>query len=139
MITKKDLRYFNIAKAVSKTSRVKRIHIGAVITINNNIFVSSNICKSHPLQKKLNKLRFDDDFFETCKNSLHAEMNCLLKIRHYNFDLSKAKLYVYRESNNNSFANSRPCEACIAQIKNMGIHHIFYTTDSGFCEEYLIY
>ena len=140
MITHRDMKYFNIAKEVSKTSNVKSAHIGAVLVISNdNIFVSANNNKSHPLQKRLNKLRFEDEPSELCKNTLHAEMACLLKIRYFDYDLSKAKLYVYRETKKtHRMAMSRPCNACMAQIKAMGIRHIYYTTNDGYCEETIV-
>lgn len=132
------MKYFNIAKEVSKTSNVRNIQIGAVLVISNdNIFVSANIRKSHPLQKKLNKLRFTDERSETCKNFLHAEMNTLLKVRYLDYDLNKAKLYVYREDHNGNLAMCRPCNACMAQIKAVGINKIYYTTPDGYCEEHI--
>lgn len=140
LITRRDMKYFNIAKEVSKTSKVKRIHIGAVLVISSdNIYVSTNIKKSHPLQKKLNKLRFTDTKSETCKNSLHAEMNTLLKVRYLDYDLSRAKLYVYREDSKGNLAMCRPCNACMAQIRAVGIKQIYYTTPDGFCEEHIDY
>ena len=95
MITHRDMKYFNIAKEVSKTSNVKSAHIGAVLVISNdNIFVAANNNKSHPLQKKLNKLRFEDNPSEVCKNTLHAEMACLIKIRYLDYDLRDRKSVV---------------------------------------------
>ena len=140
MITHRDMKYFNIAKEVSRTSNIKSAHIGAVLVVSNdNIFVSANINKSHPLQKKLNKLRFEDEPSELCKNTLHAEMACLLKVRYLDYDLSRAKLYVYRETKRtHMLAMSRPCNACMAQIKAMGIRHIYYTTGDGYCEETIV-
>ena len=66
-------------------------------------------------------------------------MACLIKIRYLDYDLSKAKLYVYRETKKtHKLAMSRPCNACMAQIKAMGIRRIYYTTDDGYCEETIV-
>jgi deoxycytidylate deaminase len=136
-MNKKDERYFNLAKSISQTSDFKRINIGCVIVLNKDILASSaNIKKSHPMQYKFNSLRFDDRHC-TCKNYLHAEMNCLLKCKYIN--LSKASLYVYREDRNGNLANSRPCNACMEEIKRKGIGDIWYTTGDGYCHEVLNY
>lgn len=134
-MNKRDQRYFNLAKAISYTSDFRRIKIGAVIVLGKEIISSSaNIKKSHPMQYKFNSLRFND-INCTCKNYLHAEMNCLLKCKNINLD--KANLYVYREDRNGNLANSRPCNACMAEIKQRGIKEIWYTTVDGFCHELL--
>jgi deoxycytidylate deaminase len=52
-------------------------------------------------------------------------------------DFSKVELYVYRELRNGKMAMSRPCEACMAVIKKMGIKKIHYTTPDGFATEKL--
>ena len=60
-MNRKDKRYFNLAKAVSYTSDYPRVHIGSVIIKNKEIVaVSANQKKSHPLQQKLNPIRFDN-------------------------------------------------------------------------------
>ena len=33
---------------------------------------------------------------------------------------------------------SRPCPSCLVAIKDMGIKHIYYTTDDGFAYEQII-
>ena len=33
------------------------------------------------------------------------------------------------------FGMCRPCSSCMAAIKDLGIKHIYYTTDYGFCYE----
>lgn len=35
------------------------------------------------------------------------------------------------------FGLARPCPACMAMIKNLGIKKIYYTTDDGFAFEQL--
>ena len=46
-------------------------------------------------------------------------------------DFSKVKVVVYREFRNGKLANCRPCPACMAAIKEMGIEQIYYTTEDG--------
>lgn len=131
-MNKKIVRYFNIAKAISYTSDFPRVHIGAILVIGKEIIAASaNMRKSNPLQKTLNRYRFEED--DHCHNAIHAEMNCILKAR--GKDLSRAKLFVYRENKMGQTAMCRPCIACMHEIINAGIEDIYYTTQDGFCHE----
>lgn len=134
---KKDIKFFNVAKSLSKISDFNRIHIGAIIVHNNEVLGSGyNQRKSHPLQKKLNGLRFHKFFTDSSKHYLHAEMEAIIHSK--NKDLKGASIYVYRENMHGDIAMCRPCPACMAKIKEKGIKKIFYTTNDGFVEEILI-
>ena len=50
-------------------------------------------------------------------------------------DFSKVKLYIYRKRNDKPYGMSRPCPSCMAAIKDLGIKHIYYTTNEGFAYE----
>lgn len=120
-MNKKDIRYFSVAKAVSKTSDYGRINIGCCIVKRKDIVsVAANLKKSHPLQEKLNK---DCRGFET-KGCIHAELLAIIKS---SVSLEGAILYVYREDRNGNIANCRPCRACMSAIKQSGIREINYT------------
>lgn len=66
---------------------------------------------------------------------LHAEINCLNSIRHLDINFSKVKLYIYRSRCDQEYGMSRPCPSCMAAIKDLGIRHIYYTTNDGFAYE----
>lgn len=66
---------------------------------------------------------------------LHAEINCLNSIRHLDINFSKVKLYIYRSRCDQEYGMSRPCSSCMAAIKDLGIRHIYYTTNDGFAYE----
>lgn len=66
---------------------------------------------------------------------LHAEINCLNSIRHMDINFSKVKLYIYRSRCDQEYGMSRPCPSCMAAIKDLGIRHIYYTTNDGFAYE----
>lgn len=135
-MNRKIKRYFNIAKEVSYTSEFDRIKIGAVLVYQKDILaVSPNLKKSHPLQKRLNHLRFND-YGDECHNYLHAEMATILKANKYN--LKDSVLIIYREDKHNHLASCRPCNACMAMIKKVGISKIYYTSENGYCYEELI-
>lgn len=69
------------------------------------------------------------------KPTLHAEISCLLQIKDMDIDFSKINLYIYREDKNGNLAMCRPCKACMKFIDDLGIKHIYYTTDKGFAKE----
>lgn len=136
MLTKKSLRYFEIARSVSKLSNFKTTskHIGCIVVCDNRVISSGyNSNKTSPLQKKYNKLRFDCD---STPHTLHAETDALKPLldRH-DIDFKSVKLYIYRETANGSKGLAKPCESCMALIKNLGIREINYTSDDGYCFE----
>ena len=133
-MTKKEKRYFEIAKSISQLSKFNRIKIGCIVVLKHEILSTGyNKTKSHPLQKQLNIYRFNE--LDTCKHRIHAEMDALIKIDP-SIDLSNAIIYVYRE-NKFGIQMSRPCEACMAEIKRRGIKTIYYTTPDGYAKEYI--
>ena len=95
-----------------------------------------NLSKTSPVQKKYNRERnysINASFLRT--NCLHAEVNCLNKIKNLDIDFSRANLFVYREHKDGTTALARPCKACRAFAKDLGIKHIFYTTEDGYAYE----
>lgn len=134
-MTKKQKSFFDAAKAVSKMSDFPRIHIGCVVTYGNHRIISSscNSTKTHPLQKRLNKERFDAD----TPHSLHAEVAALLPLLKDDIDFSKVEIYTYRNLANGHLSLARPCPSCMKLIKDLGIRKIWYTTDDGYACEHL--
>ena len=131
----KHRKYFEVARAVSKLSDFKRIHIGCVIADGKHIIATGqNTNKTHPMQKEYNRYRFSED----CRGNgkLHAEMMAMLSLPK-GIDTRKIVLYTYREDRFGNQHNSRPCKACMAKIKELGIKIICYTTDEGVAEEVL--
>ncbi len=57
-MTRKQKSFFDAAKAVSESSEFPKVHIGCVVTYGNHRIISSgcNSTRTHPLQKKLNKI-----------------------------------------------------------------------------------
>lgn len=137
---KTELKFFNLAKAASKFSDWKRQHIGAVITYKGRpIEIGYNTEKELPMQKKYNMYRgFDPN---TSKNCAHAEMVALSRlVKNKSFaslDITKIHIYVYREYKNGRYALAKPCAACEAAIRSVGIKHVHYTgNDSLIYERY---
>ena len=133
MLSKKDKSYFRAAQAVSTLSDFKRVNVGAVLIYKHRIASSScNSQRTHPLQHKLNKERFEEE----TPAKLHAEVSCLLPLLG-NKDIKwrDCELYVYREYKKGGLAMSRPCQSCQKLIKDLGIRIVHYTTDNGYATE----
>lgn len=133
MLSKKDKSYFRASAAVSTMSDFKRVNVGAVLVYKHRIISSScNSQRTHPLQQKLNKERFEEE----TPARLHAEVSCLIPLLG-NKDIRwrDCELYVYREYKRGGLAMSRPCPSCQKLIKELGIKTVHYTTDGGYATE----
>lgn len=132
-MTKKDKTYFNVAKAVSELSDFEKHHIGCAVVYKHRVISSAcNIKKSHPLQKELNKERFDED----TNHFLHAEINALLPlISRKDINWKDVQMYTYREWKDGTKALSKPCPSCQRLIRELGIKKINYTTKNGYIQE----
>jgi deoxycytidylate deaminase len=138
MLTTKDFRAFEVARAISKTSDNPSYFIGAVVLAGKSIIGAgcNSASKSHPMQKKYNQNR--PRFSEFANHPIHAEIDALIKATAAaGKDLSNAKIYVYRENKLGKLAMSRPCRACMQAIKDFGIKDIYYSTEDGLSYESL--
>ena len=136
LFTKTDRRYLSKARQAADISDYKNVHIGCVAVYKGNIVgIGCNTNKTHPVQKYYNKYRNTDVDQETLLPKIHAEISCINSIRHLDIDFSKVKLYIYRKRNDKPYGMSRPCPSCMAAIKDLGIKHIYYTTNEGFAYE----
>lgn len=135
MLTKTDMHYFDKASKVAEISDFAKINIGCVAVYQGTIIgVGFNTNKTHPMQKKYNRYRNGENFIP----KLHAEINCLNSIRYLDINFSKVKLYIYRKRKSAKYGMCRPCPSCLAAIKDLGIKHIYYTTDEGFVYERMV-
>jgi len=126
-------KWFNVAKAVSKTSIYPRIKIGCCIVKKNKILsVGVNLLKSHPSQKKFNSFRGID--INKIHNNIHAEFDAVLKVSNKD-SLFGADIYIYRESKDGRIRICRPCRACMMMLKFYGLKNVYYTTEDGYCRE----
>lgn len=136
-LTKFDKKMFKVAKEVAKTSNFKEHHLGCVIAYKRHIIaVGANSNKTHPTQCLYNAYRSFMESKTPIKHSLHAEIDALMSIPYpvaQKIDWKKVKIYVYRICNgkNKKVGLAKPCEGCMAAIKDFGIRHLYYTTDEG--------
>lgn len=114
--------YFNLARTQSLKVDF-RARIGAVLVKSGKpVNVGQNKpYKTHPLTKKY------DEFKTT-----HAEIDACIGIdRHL---IVGSELYVYRETFDGNLANSKPCDMCMAFLKEFGLKKIYYTHEKGYTE-----
>lgn len=136
-----DVHLFKIARECSLqsdyTSNCSSARVGCVISYKGTILAKGyNTNKTHTTQAKYNKWRYNGDAekkYLPCKQ--HAEVSALQKIKYLDIDFSKIHVYVYRETKNGQMAMARPCQSCLAMIKELHIKNIHYTTDCGFARE----
>jgi deoxycytidylate deaminase len=129
------MRYFQKARQAAEISDYKRTHVGCVAVYQGNIIgIACNTNKTHPMQKYYNRYRYhpQTSYFYP---KLHAEINCISSIRHLDINFSKVKLYVYRTRCDQEYGIARPCPSYMAAIKDLGIRHIYYTTNDGYAYE----
>lgn len=114
------LKFFELAKAVSKQSDHPDHALGAVIVKKNKVIsVGFNTMKTHP------KCTF-------WHQRTHAELSAIIKAK---TDLRGCTIYIYREDKMGKLSISRPCYSCMAVIEMVGIKYICYTTSTGYKKE----
>lgn len=129
-MTKRELKFFEIAKAISRTSEYPKIKIGCCIVKKNKILaVGVNSSKSHPTQKKYNKYR--GLLPNYIHNNTHAELDAILKVANKEC-LKGASIYIYREGGMGHLRMCKPCAACTHILDDYGIKLIYYTDVDGF-------
>lgn len=136
---KSDGHLFKAAREVSMNADYQgagRPRIGCVIVYKGSILAKGwNTDKTHSVQEHYNKWRFKNSGNRYMPSKCHAEVAAISKVRYLDIDMSKAKIYIYRETRGGKLAMARPCPACMQAIKDMGIKHIAYTTDDGYANE----
>lgn len=127
--------YLDMAHHACYYSDNHKTRLGCVVVYKNKVIsVGWNMNKTNPLQKELNTYRGFDS--TSAYNSLHAEVHALLKCKNLDIDWRRVNLFVYRIKKDGTRGMAKPCEACQALIRNMGIREVYYSTARGFGYEY---
>ena len=138
-ISGKIKKVIKVSALASYSSDVEGFKLGAVIFDKHKIYAyASNSEKANPLQKQYNRFKQRDSHL-WLKHSGHAEINCIHRLLQQYYDdlpdTNKLSILVYREHADGSFAMARPCPACRAAIKKMGIKHVYYTGEKSLIYE----
>lgn len=113
-------KYFDLAKKLSVKSTHPKHQLGCVIVSKNEIVgLGVNKFKTHPKSNHPFQM-------------IHAELDATLGLPRT--ALKGSDVYVYRETKDGKKANSKPCPYCEAALREVGVRHIFYTTEHGFCQ-----
>ena len=135
-----DSHLFKIARECSlQSDYCGHAKIGCIIVYKGCVLAKGfNTDKTHTMQDKFNVCRYKNSGNRYLPSKCHSEIAALSKVKYLDIEWSKVHIYVYRELKDGHIAMSKPCAACLSAIKKMGIKHIHYTSDDGFCHEYLI-
>lgn len=135
-----DEHLFKLARECSLQSDYSgSARIGCIVVYKHCVLAKGqNSNKTHTEQAKYNIWRYKNCGNRYLPDKSHAELAALVKIKYLDIDFSKVHVYVYRELRDGSIAIAKPCPACMAAIKKMGIKHLHYTTNDGYCYEKLI-
>lgn len=132
----RDYRFFEAARKAAEESTFK-VHVGAVAVYKGKVIASAaSHEKTHPLQREWNRYR---PFRQigVCLPKIHAEMGVLAKLKKMNVPMGEVKIYVYRVCKSREHGYARPCSACYHALLAAGLKVCYYTTDIGFCCEWL--
>ena len=113
------------------------VQLGCIAVYHGTILAKGwNSDKTHTDQARYNHLRYNEKR-HYCPSKIHAEIDCISKIKYLDIDFSKVTLFIYREFSNGLPAPARCCPSCLAAIRKLGIKTIVYTTDEGYAIEHL--
>ena len=129
--------YLKLAKNACYYSDNRKARLGCVMVYKNKIIsVGYNLQeKTNPLQKKYNAARGYNPDASYARNTVHAECHALLKARDLEIDWRKVNVFVFRIKKDGSKGLAKPCPACKAMMKNIGICNVYYSTEEGYCYE----
>ena len=139
-LSKKQKKFFNLAKEVAETSDFDGIKIGCILVYKNTVIGrGANSKKTHPVQKEYNKYRnFNRGTGKMIVHSLHSETAALIDAEHNvnneDIDWSKVHVYTYRIVPGLAFGKgcSLCCPACRHMLRDKGIKSIYYTEEYGY-------
>lgn len=121
---RKHIRYFELAKKLSKKSNHHQYKLGCVIVKGKKIVgLGYNQLKSHP--KSPHKW-----------SQIHAEFHALIGT--HTADLQGASVYVFRQNKHHELAIAKPCKCCEKMLRDCNVKRVFFTVGSGY-ESYSFY
>lgn len=107
--------FMEIARNIAKNATCDRRHVGAVITTKDNKYVSSGFNTTPRGMRtcdQVGHLLVNN----SCKRTIHAEMNAIKKALSNGVDLENCIMYVTHQ----------PCNECAKHISDVGIRVVVY-------------
>jgi deoxycytidylate deaminase len=118
VLTNKQVRYFELAKNLSKKSDHYRHKLGCIIVNHNKIIgLGFNLLRTH--SKSPNRWK-----------TIHSEFHAILGVDPA--DLYGATVYVYREHRNGTLAIAKPCPTCNKMLQDCSVREVIYTTEGSY-------
>jgi len=113
------LKYFQLAKKISKNSNHHSHRLGAVLVKKNKIIGQGYnlLNKTHPLSCTFGK-------------TIHAELSAILDCSLE--DLSGCTLYVYREGAKEGPLLAKPCKHCQKLLVDFRIQKVYFSIDGSY-------
>ena len=121
-ISKRQERYFELARRISHQSDYGCYHHGAILIKGGSVINASS--------NKSNFCSFGARFRSpsTGNATLHAELGSVLGV-----DRSRtqnADIYVVRVNKNGKFRMSKPCPMCENAMRYCGVSRVYYSTNN---------
>lgn len=130
-MTKKEMRFFSIAKEITGLSDFHGTKVGAVVVEGKRILSTGcNSEKTRPLQMRYNVYRHFDGPPEKVVPRAHAEVDALSPLIGKDLNWQQIDLYVYREKRTGECGCSRPCPSCARLIKDLGLRNVYYINEN---------
>ena len=122
-VSKKQKRYFDLARNIAYNSPYNKIRHGAVLVKGGSVINAS--CNKDNFSSFGTRFRGPNIGHGTH----HAELGCILGISRG--VTSGADVYVCRVNKQEQFRSSKPCKMCHDILKHVGVKRVYYTTDNG--------
>jgi len=124
-----DSDIWNLAQTICQRSNLGYKH--AAILVKNHSIVSSGFNFRSPISSRDLEVPWDIKYME---HSVHAEADCLLRLKLRQKKTAGGTIYVYGESRCGNIINSKPCKSCQRLIRMMRVYRVKYITPGGIKE-----
>lgn len=135
VFSSRDRRFFAMAAHLAEHATYKRYKVGCVVVYRNKVISTGcNKDVTHPLQRKYNKYRNIPDW---SPHKIHAEVDAIRHVMDLDINWNEVSIYIYRKLKDRPFGMAKPCKSCMQLIRDLGIHHVFYTGETDLMYEYV--
>ena len=122
-VSKRQRRYFELAKNMAHNSPYNKIRHGAVLVKGGSVINAS--------YNKDNFSSFGTRFRgpDMGHGTHHAELGCITGIARS--VTTGSDVYVCRVNKQEQFRSRKPCRMCHNILKHVGVKRVYYTTENG--------
>lgn len=134
--TTKDGLFYSLAQVAAQTSSYHGTHVGVVLVYKGTpITVVINNNKEHPFSAEAYR-----NYTKRCGELLASkftaekfppELMALCLALGKDIDWAKTSLYIYKIMKNGKVCASKPCDACVGLVSQLGMPYIVYQDNDG--------